>query len=435
MIKTKTGTLIERRKKVVANGIGMFAGELTVDYAAGPYLFSNGEAYIDFATGIGVVSAGHCPEPVVRAIQEQAGKLLHASINVATYEPYVALCEELVELFPHGKESKVMLTNTGAESVENAIKIARQATGRTAVIAFEAAFHGRSLMAMTLTSKTNYKFKCGPFAPEVYRASMEDFYTSTQELDEEAFAEKYIQALEHMFLTHVSAANVAAIIIEAVQGEGGFMPIPVLFLQKLRKLCTAHGILLIMDEVQSGFCRTGKWAAYQHADIVPDISTWAKAMGGGLPIGAVIGRAEIMDAVNPGTIGGTYCGNPVACVSALETIRYMKTHQLDKQAAEIGARINWFLTEMMENYDCIDNVRGRGAMIGVCFREDKGLTGAEWVSAIQKACLNRHLVLLAAGLHRNVLRFLPPLMLDNITLEEALLRFGQAIEEVERSQS
>ena len=332
----KTEALLKRRKAIVANGVGIFCPTTVVNAKDGIITDADGNELIDFGGGIGVLNAGHCPEPVVKAIQEQAEKLIHSCFHVSTYEVYIELCEKLASLFPHGDATKVMLTNTGAEAVENAIKIARQATKRSAVICFTEAFHGRSMMAMTLTSKINYKTNCGPFAPEVYRLPFPDYYHYGNGLSEDEFIDQELERLENATHSMVAPENIAAIIIELVQGEGGFNVAPKKYVEGLRKFCDKYGIVLIFDEVQSGFCRTGKWAAYQHYNVTPDISTWAKSMGSGMPIGAVIGKQKIMDAAVPGTIGGTYLGNPVCCAASLATIEFMEKENLNKRAMEIS---------------------------------------------------------------------------------------------------
>ncbi|TVR36728.1 MAG: aminotransferase class III-fold pyridoxal phosphate-dependent enzyme, partial [Cryomorphaceae bacterium] len=260
MNREKSEALIARRKAVVANGVGIF-NTATIDRAHGATIIDvDGNELIDFAGGIGVVNAGHCPEPVVNAIIDQARKYIHPSFNVVTYEPYVALCEKLVEILPHGDATKVMLVSTGAEAVENAIKIARQATQRQAVLCFTGAFHGRTMMAMTLTSKIDYKLNCGPYAPEVYRLPFPNFYRYGAQLTEEQFVQRELKRLWEASKNVVDPNNVAAIIIEPVQGEGGFYPAPKAYLEGLREYCDKYGIVLIFDEVQSGFGRTGKWA-------------------------------------------------------------------------------------------------------------------------------------------------------------------------------
>lgn len=422
--------LIERRRAVVPRGIGQFAGEITAASASGGRLVdAEGQSYIDFAGGIGVMNVGHGDERVVAAIQEQAARLLHTCIHVATYEPYVALCEALVELFPHGEETRVALFNTGAESVENAVKIARQATGRSAILCYTEAFHGRSLMAMTLTSKTRYKVGCGPYAPEVYRVPYPDRFHFGDGLDEEAFVARELARLEDTFSKLIAAEQVAAIIVEPVLGEGGFIPAPFTYLHGLRELCDRHGILLIFDEVQSGFCRTGRWAAYEHAGVEPDISTWAKSMGGGLPIGCVIGKAEVMDAALPGTIGGTYGGNPVACAAALATIASMRELDLNARAMAVGERVRSSFEALYERSDLVGDVRGLGAMVGLelCHDRDPARPAGEAVTAVTAACRERGVLVLPAGRHGNVIRVLCPLTITDEDLDRGLAAIEDAV--------
>ena len=276
--RTKSEELLERRKNTVANGVGVF-NTATVSHAKGATITDvDGNELIDFAGGIGVVNAGHCPDPVVKAIQEQAAKYIHTSFNVVTYEPYIELCERLAEILPHGIQTKSMLVSTGAEAVENAIKIARQATGKQGVLCFTGAYHGRTMMAMTLTSKIDYKIGCGPFAPEVYRLPFPNFYRYGAGRKMEDFVKSELKKLRESGRNLVDPNNLAAIILEPVQGEGGFNVIPEAYLRGLRDFCDENGIVMIVDEVQSGFARTGKWASWQHYGITPDISTYAKSL-------------------------------------------------------------------------------------------------------------------------------------------------------------
>jgi len=327
---TKSQLLLERRKNIVANGVGVF-NTATVKHAHGAIIIDeDGNELIDFAGGIGVVNAGHCPEPVVKAIKAQAEKYLHTSFNVVTYEPYIELCEVLCDILPHGTKTKAMLVSTGAEAVENAIKIARQATNRQGILCFSDAYHGRTMMAMTLTSKVDYKLNCGPFAPEVYRIPFPNFYRYGKGKSLVEFVDEGLKNLHDYAKNLVDPKSLAAVIIEPVQGEGGFNAVPQRYFEGLRQFCDDNGILLIADEVQSGFARTGHWASWQHYKVQPDISTYAKSLGSGLPIAAVIGKAEIMDAAAPGTIGGTYIGSPIACAAALATIQFMKDTDLNR---------------------------------------------------------------------------------------------------------
>jgi 4-aminobutyrate aminotransferase/(S)-3-amino-2-methylpropionate transaminase len=424
MIKkiSKSEELLERRKNAVVNGVGVF-NTATVQDAKGAIIIDvDGREIIDFAGGIGVVNAGHCPEPVVEAIRKQAGKYLHTSFNVVTYEPYIALCEELAEILPHGDKTKVMIVSTGAEAVENAIKIARQATKRPAILCFTDAYHGRSLMAMTLTSKISYKYDCGPFAPEVYRLPFPNFYRYHGNNDLDAFVDTELRRLHESVLNLVDVNNVAAVIIEPIQGEGGFNAVPQKYLEGLREFCDTHGIMLIMDEVQSGFCRTGHWASWQHYGVQPDISTYAKSLGSGLPIGAVVGRAEVMDAAAIGSIGGTFIGSPICCVAALATIKYMKDINLNEKAVTIGNTIRTRLENLMNQHTEIGDVRGIGAMIAIEFVKngDPRQPNSEICPEIIKGCIENGLIVLSAGTHKNVLRILSPLVITEEQLDKGL---------------
>lgn len=431
---SKTEGLIARRHAVVPRAVGEFAGALAVESASGARLVdADGESWIDFAGGIGVMNVGHCEPRVVQAIQDQAARLIHTCIHVATYEPYLALCEKLVSLLPHGGSTKAVLLNSGAEAVENAVKFARQATGRPAVICFTEAFHGRTMMGMSLTSKTRYKVGCGPFAPEIYRLPFPNHFRDGGGLDMDAFVRRELSRLEEAFVNLVPADHVAAVIIEPVLGEGGFIPAPAGYLQGLRRICDAHGILLIFDEVQSGFGRTGRWAAYEHAGVRPDLSTWAKSMGGGMPISAVVGRGEVMDAARPGTVGGTYGGNPVACAAALAAIEIIEEGSLLERAAEIGDRIRARF-ESLDRPDLVADVRGLGAMIGLelCHDGDPARPAGEAVAAVTAACRQRRVLVLPAGPHGNVVRVLSPLIIDDDDLELGLAAIEDAVMEVSR---
>ena len=419
----KSEDLIARRQAVTPRGIPMVTTAV-IGSAKGALLIDNdGQEWLDFAGGIGVMNAGHCQPAVIEAIQKQASKLQHTCIHIATYEPYVALCEKLAELLPHGDHTKVMLVNTGAEAVENAVKIARQATNRPAVICYTGGFHGRTLMAMSLTSKYGYKIGCGPYAPEVYRLPFPNFYHSSEGQNESTYVEQELCRFRESLVDSVSAEQVAAVILEPVQGEGGFVPIPRAYLQGLRKICDETGILLILDEVQSGFCRTGGWSAYEHYGVVPDLSTWAKSMGGGMPIGAVIGKAHIMDAARPGTIGGTYGGNPVSCAASLATIKLMEDLQLGSRATVIGQRVTECFRELQKQFpNWIGDVRGLGAMVAVEFvlNRNPHNPATELTAEILKGCTDRRLLILGAGIYGNVLRFLAPLVITDEQLDRGL---------------
>ncbi len=418
----KSEKLVARRNAIVPNGMGMYS-PLTIASAKGAIVTDvDGKEYIDFAGGIGVLNAGHCPKPVVDAIIRQSKQLIHACFPVAIYESYVELCEVLAKLFPHGKSTKVMLTNSGVEAVENAIKIARQATGKQGVICFTGAFHGRTLLGMSLTSKTGNKIGSGPFAPEIYRLPFPDYYKRNDGLSIEQFVSRELNAFENYLHTVVDATNVAAVIIELVQGEGGFVVAPEGYIKGLHRICKSNGILLIFDEVQTGFGRTGKWSAYEHYGVFPDISTWAKSMGSGMPIGAVIGRAEVMDKTTKGTLGGTYPGNPVACAASLATIQYMKDIDLNSKAEKIGKTVMSFFNELQKECVAIGEVRGLGAMVAFELVKDKDpdQPDTDLCKALINACAAKGLMIISAGTAANVVRVLSPLIISKPLLLKGL---------------
>jgi 4-aminobutyrate aminotransferase/(S)-3-amino-2-methylpropionate transaminase len=415
--------LLERRRKVVPIALGSFSPATAVSAKGSVITDMNGREVIDFAGGIGVLALGHFPEPVVQAITEQAQKLIHTCFNVAMYEGYISLAEKLADLFPHGdKGTKVMLTNSGAEAVENAVKIARQATGKAGILCFTGAFHGRTMMAMSLTSKTRNKTGCGPYAPELYRIEFPDHYHYGCGLSEEDYLDVAIRKLEEFFYFHAGENDMAAAIVEVVQGEGGFRVMPKRYLQALRRLCTDHKMLLILDEVQSGFGRTGKWAAYEHYGVTPDLSTWAKAMGSSMPIGCVIGRAEVMDAAVPGTIGGTYPGNPVCCAASLATLRYMEAVDINARGEYVGGIIRRRMEGMAQKCPSIGQVRGLGTMMAFELVKNGDPWQPDTVLATQlvNACAEAGLLIITAGTYGNVIRVLCPLVIEENLLNRGL---------------
>ncbi len=419
---TKSQELFERRKNAVANGVGVFNTATARDAKGAIITNEDGEELIDFAGGIGVVNAGHCPEPVVAAIREQAGKYLHTSFNVVTYEPYVELCEQLCEILPHGEKTKAMLISTGAEAVENAVKIARMATKRQAVLCYTDAYHGRTMMAMTLTSKINYKIDCGPFAPEVYRLPFPNYYRYGNGLSLDDYIDQELRRLDDSGHNLIVPESLAAIILEPIQGEGGFYAVPQRYLEGLRAYCDQHGIMLILDEVQSGFARTGNWASWQEYGVQPDLSTYAKSMGSGLPIAAVVGRAEVMDAAGPGTIGGTYIGSPICCAASLATIKYMKEINLNARAKEIGQMFMERFEKLQKDVPAIGDVRGFGAMNAIEFVKNGDPTqpDGDLCTEIVKGCAERNLVLISAGTNKNIIRVLSPLVITDEQFRKGL---------------
>ena len=429
---TKSQELIARRKAAVPNGVGMFNYATAAKASGATITDDDGRELIDFAGGIGVVNAGHCPPPVVKAIQEQAEKFLHVSFNVASYEPYVALCERLNSLLPHGGPTKTLLVSTGAEAVENAIKIARQATKRQGVLCFTDAFHGRTMMAMTLTSKVGYKPDCGPFAPEVYRTQYPNYFRYGGGRSEAEFVMAELHRLEELSHNMVDPKQLACVIIELVQGEGGFNVAPKDYVEGLRKWCDQHGILLICDEIQAGFGRTGAWSAYSHFGITPDLSTWAKSLGSGMPIAAVMGKADIMDKAGPSSIGGTYIGNPVSCAAALATLKYMEEIDINAKGKHVGEVIRKRFERMKAKHDCVGDVRGLGAMMAMEFsvKRDPSKPDADTCTKLMNACAKRDLVVITAGTDKNVIRVLSPLVISDELLVRGLDIMEEELEKI-----
>jgi 4-aminobutyrate aminotransferase / (S)-3-amino-2-methylpropionate transaminase / 5-aminovalerate transaminase len=391
----------------------------------------DGNRFIDFAGGIGVMNVGHSRPEVIQAISEQAAKFTHTCFTVMMYEPYIALAERLCKLLPGTSPKKAFFLNSGAEAIENAVKIARYATGRPAIIVFDNAYHGRTLLTMTMTAKVKpYKYRFGPYAPEVYRAPFP--YPYRMNMSPEEASQACIQELERMFVGEVAPDQVAAIVIEPVQGEGGFMISPPGFLRALRELCDKHGILLVADEIQTGFCRTGKMFAFEHDNIEPDMITIAKSMGAGMPISAVIGRAELMDAPLPGMLGGTYSGNPVACAAALAVLDIYEKEDLATRSQEIGMTILEHFSRLQEKYTCIGEVRGLGSMIAMELVKDRATRApdAQITSALMAAAHKHGLVLIKAGMYDNVLRVLVPLDITTEQLQQAMNIFDAAFAEV-----
>jgi 4-aminobutyrate aminotransferase/(S)-3-amino-2-methylpropionate transaminase len=439
----QTASWIRRREQFVPRGIGTWA-PIVVERAHGAEVWDvEGKRYIDFAGGIGTLNVGHTPELVVEAIKTQAEKLMHTAFAVAYYQPYIELAERLARLVPGDFAKKTLLLNSGAEAVENAVKIARVATGRSAIIAFENAFHGRTMMAMSLTGKERpYKVGFGPFAPDVYRAPYPYRYRcpcgghpqwapgtpwvwypeSKTRPTEETCPIESGEDLERLFATTVAASTVAAIIVEPVQGEGGFVVAPAEWLRTLRRICDREGILLIADEVQTGFGRTGRMFAIEHAGIEADLVILAKSLAAGLPLSAVVGRAEIMDAPHPGGLGGTYGGNPLACASALAVLDLFERENLVARARHLGDIIARRFAAMAARYPLVGEARGLGAMQAIELVTDRQTKepAREQTSEILRRCLEEGLIVIKAGLYDNVIRVLAPLTIEQQLLEEGL---------------
>ncbi|MBZ6197127.1 4-aminobutyrate--2-oxoglutarate transaminase [Streptomyces olivaceus] len=424
----KSQELQARRTAAVARGVGSTLPVFVTRAGGGVVEDVDGNSLIDFGSGIAVTSVGASAEAVVRRASAQLADFTHTCFMVTPYEGYVAVAEALAELTPGDHAKKSALFNSGAEAVENAVKIARAYTGRQAVIAFDHGYHGRTNLTMALTAKNMpYKHGFGPFAPEVYRVPVAYGYrwpTGPENAGPEAAA----QAIDQI-TKQVGAENVAAIVIEPVLGEGGFIEPARGFLPALRQYAADHGIVFVADEIQSGFCRTGQWFACEDEGIVPDLITTAKGIAGGLPLAAVTGRAEIMDAAHAGGLGGTYGGNPVACAAALGAIETMRELDLNARARRIEAVMKPRLAAMAEKFDVIGDVRGRGAMIAIELVADRDTKEPDprAAAALAAACHQAGLLVLTCGTYGNVLRFLPPLVIGEDLLNEGLDIIEQAL--------
>jgi 4-aminobutyrate aminotransferase/(S)-3-amino-2-methylpropionate transaminase len=418
--------LMARRNATVSAGVGTTLPVFITRAGGGVLEDVDGNTLIDLGSGIAVTSVGNAAPRVVEAVQAQVADFTHTCFMVTPYEGYVAVCEALAELTPGDHAKKSALFNSGSEAVENAVKIARHATGRQAVVVFDHAYHGRTNLTMALTAKNMpYKHRFGPFAGEVYRVPMS--YPYRDGLSGPDAAARAISQIE----VQVGAGNTAAVLIEPLQGEGGFIEPAPGFLTAISEWCTANGVVFIADEIQSGFCRTGAWFGVDAEGVVPDLVTTAKGMAGGLPLAAVTGRAEIMDAVHPGGLGGTYGGNPVACAAALGAIETMRAEDLVGAARGIGEVMLPRLRSLAERFPAIGDVRGRGAMIAVeLVRPGTTEPDAPLAGAVAKACHARGVVVLTAGSYGNVLRFLPPLVIGHDLLVEALDVIEEAFAEV-----
>ncbi|UUZ92703.1 4-aminobutyrate--2-oxoglutarate transaminase [Paenibacillus sp. P25] len=390
----------------------------------------DGNTFIDFAGGIGSLNAGHCPPAVVEALKDQLDRYLHPSFHVVMYEPYVALAEKLNEITPGSHRKKTFFLNSGAEAVENAVKIARKYTGRRAVISFERGFHGRTYMAMSLTSKVKpYKNGFGPFAPDTYKMPYPYYYRSPHGMTPEETDDYILRKFEDLFLSEVPGEEVAAVIMEPVQGEGGFVIPSARFVQGVKALCDRYGILFIADEVQTGFGRTGKNFAMEHFGVVPDLMTMSKSIAAGLPISAVTGRADIMDAPGVGEIGGTYGGSPLGCVAALKVIEMLEEQRLAERAALIGNVVSERFRRLQQEVDRIGDIRSLGAMCAMELVKDPAgkEPDKELTNRVLQEAYRNGVIVMGAGLYGNVIRFLSPLVITDEQLAEGLDVLEQAL--------
>jgi 4-aminobutyrate aminotransferase/(S)-3-amino-2-methylpropionate transaminase len=422
--------LIQRRTaavpRAVFNTVPVFVRE-----ASGAIVEDvDGNRLIDFGAGLAVLNTGNASPPVVDAITRQAALYTHTCFHVTMNEPYVALAERLNAVTPGDHDKQTMLVNSGAEAVENAVKIARYVTRRPAVVTFDHGFHGRTLLSMTLTGKVMpYKQGFGPFAPEVYRLPYAYPYRCPTGNAPEACGPSCAAFAIDEMERHIGAENIACMVVEPVQGEGGFVVPAPEFLPALAKFCQANGILFVSDEVQTGFGRTGRWFASEHFDVVPDIVTTAKSLGGGLPIGGITGRAEVMDAIHVGGLGGTFGGNPLACAAALEVIDQIERDELLVRAEQVGNALMAGLKEFQERFDVIGDVRGLGAMVAMELVEDRATKtpAKEAAAAVIEECYRQGLIVLKAGTYDNVVRLLPPLTINDGLVKEGLSLIEKAL--------
>ena len=422
----RSRSIIERKERAVAAPLSLYLPVVAAEGHGATLTDVDGNTFIDFTGGVGCLAVGHAHPKVVEAVTEQAARFLHTDFTIVPYEVYVTLAERLGALAPFSGPAKAAFFNSGAEAVENAVKFARAYTGRPAVIAFEGAFHGRTLLALTLTSKTHpYKAGLGPFAPEVYRTPFPNEYRGVTAADA-------LAALERTLVTQVAAETVAAIVLEPVQGEGGFIPAQVEFVQGVRELCDRHGIVLVADEVQTGFGRTGTMFAIEQYDVEPDLITVAKSIAAGLPLSGVLGKAEIMDAPGDSAVGGTYVGNPVAQAAALAVLDVFEEERLLERSRQIGETMRARMLGWQQRFAAIGDVRGLGAMLAIEYVEDRATRkpAPHLASRVAEEAAERGLLLLKAGTYSNCNRVLCPLVITDTQVDEALGVWEEALEAV-----
>jgi len=402
---------------------------IVASHAEGSYVYDqDGSEYLDFTCGIGVTNTGHCHPQVVEAIREQAGKLLHGQINIIVHQPILDLIEELRTVVPPGLDG-FFFSNSGAEAVEGAIKLARQATGRPNVIVFQGSFHGRTVGTMSLTtSKTIYRAGYQPLMPGVFVAPYP--YAFRYGWDDEQTSQWCLEELEYLLASQTAPKETAALLIEPVLGEGGYVVPPASFMQGIRQICDQHGILLICDEVQSGFGRTGKWFAFEHFNIEPDIIVIAKGLASGLPLSGVISNLELMKKWEPGSHGGTYGGNAVACAAAAATIRVIKNENLLENTQKMGTQLIAGLRHLQEDYPVLGDIRGLGLMIGSEFHTTENKPDKLSAKAVIQSCLSAGMLLLTCGTWDNIVRWIPPLIVNDQQVGKALDIFSQALEQL-----
>ncbi|MCA0172197.1 4-aminobutyrate--2-oxoglutarate transaminase [Bacillus sp. RAR_GA_16] len=423
--------LLERRENIVPNAVSCGIPTFAKEASGARVTDVDGNTFIDFAGAIGTINVGHCHPRVKEALHDQVDKYIHTGFNVMMYEPYIELAEKLAALAPGDHQKKVLLQNSGAEAVENAVKIARKFTGRQAIVTFQNAFHGRTLMTMSMTSKVKpYKFGFGPFAPEVYKAPFPYAYRKPEQMSESAYTDFMIQQFNDFLLKEVAPETIAAVVIEPVQGEGGFIVPEKSFVQAVKSICEQHGILFVADEIQTGFARTGKYFASEHFGIVPDLVTVSKSLGAGTPISGVIGRREVMDAADQGELGGTYSGSPLGCRAALAVLDVIEEEDLNQRALQIGEKVRERFTYLSKEFPFIGDVRGLGAMNAIEIVGEEKAPDKELTKKILAEAQQKGLLLLGAGVYGNVIRFLMPLVMTDDELEEGLFIIEEAMRKV-----
>ncbi|MDI9494216.1 MAG: aspartate aminotransferase family protein [Bacillota bacterium] len=429
----KAKEIIERRAKAMPDAIRCIYPCVIKRGEGAMFEDVDGNIILDWVGGVGVLNIGYSNEKAIEAVKAQSEKYFHSMMNITTHEGYIKLAEKLNEIVPvKGETRKTMLVNSGAEADENAVKIAKSYTGRPNIIVFTGAFHGRTTLTMAMTAKKAYAVGMGPFPDGIYRAEFPYLYRAPGEMTEEEAIRYYVEKLEQVFIDASPAEYVAAIVVEPVQGEGGFVPAPIEWVKAVRKICDEKGILLIADEVQTGFARTGRMFAteyWKEAGATPDIITLAKSIAGGMPLSAVVARTEIMDGVTPGTIGGTYCGNAVSCAAALAVIEEMEKEDYPAKARKIAEKVMGRWNEWKEKYEVVGDVRGLGCMAGIEFVTDKKskTPNAKIVNDIVDYAIQKGLLLENAGTYGNVIRFLAPLCITDEQLEAGLQIYEEAI--------
>lgn len=423
VIITKTDEIVTKRKQFVAQGVSNGCLAIAKEAKGATIVDIEGQEWIDFAAAIGTLNVGHSHPKIVEVVKQQAEKFLHPGFNVIMYDSYIKLAEKLVEVTPGNHEKQAIFFNSGAEAVENAVKIARKYTKKQGVVVFNNGYHGRTNLTMSMTSKVKpYKFEFGPFAPEIYKAPFPYLYQKPNSLSDEEYVDFIIQEFKSFFISTVAPEMVACVVMEPVQGEGGFIIPPKKFVQAVAAFCRENNIVFVADEIQTGFSRTGTLFAIEQFDVIPDLITVSKSLAAGLPLSGVVGRKEIMEVSTPGELGGTYAGSPVACEAALAVIDIIEEEKLNNRAEWLGAKIEAHLKGYEERYETVGNIRRLGAMVAIELVTDRvsKTPNKEATVEIAKFANNNGLLLLTAGIKGNIIRFLPPLVITEDELQKGL---------------